>query len=122
MNDLAQRVAELQPTPWGHLQRVDGDGWSWECVKCGKIARKCAQNTICKYPDPVDITDLGKALEYLRLVRRDKTDEGKLIFIRAARQVSGLKNWEDIKAWLIDDAIAEEIFEICVIAKEGESK
>jgi hypothetical protein len=72
MSDLAQRVARLQPEPWKHgefITKGDGDGRGY-CPKCDAVIYWIdwdmtgpteESSTPCPIPDPVDITDKGKA-------------------------------------------------------------
>ena len=78
----------------------------------------------CPVPDPIDITDLGKALECFRGLRKQS-----VITIHHIDKVfghSGLIGLDymrgDVWEWISVDATAAQIWEICCLAKEGESK
>lgn len=133
MKDLAQRAAKLFGkrehnirTMWG------GDPPSQavlpkRCLKCQKVN----PTGPCPIPDPIDITDLGKALECFRglVPKLGGVKAGTDIFLKIANTVLGeccytgknrLLEYTSAIKCILFHATAEQIWEICILAKESE--
>jgi hypothetical protein len=125
MSDLEKRVSELfSPKPWKHdIKKCEkpSHGAFGYCGKCNELFGKGYKNEGsfgCPVPDPIDITDLGKALEAYRTTPT-------LRRLPAQRQVRGdggmgTEREEYLNWWIINEATAEQIWEICCLAKESE--
>lgn len=126
MKPLSQRAAELfSEKPWKHEMKGNPATTAgvW-CNKCQQWIGDC--RTDCTIPDPIDITDLGKALECLRNLREptlllmDKCDAKS--FYPYMDEVVGDLTSAGFKTWLLYDATAEQIWEICCLAKESDGE
>ncbi len=133
--DLPIRAAKLfSQKPWKHGEGVNldsNDGYNY-CPKCGKAVYYVDWESTgptpeakkpCSIPDPFDITDLGKALGCFRGLGLPTllllSIEG--VFDLYPYEVPALGNKSDcFKTWLVYEATAEQIWEICCLAKEAE--
>ena len=118
MKPLAQRAAELfSPKPWKH--EMDGNK---HCKKCKKsLDQICTFKEFnCTFISPIDITDLGKALECFRELTKKGTM--RISIMAAVRNKVSPKSICTPKDFVLEEATAEEIWDICVTAKEGDSK
>ncbi len=110
--DIAKEAAELfSPPPWEH--KVPHD----ICVKCWSQSIKDP----CPIPDPIDITDFGLAIKTFR-----ELDESFQwchgVYNIVQNQFKHWLNEKDFYKWIAKEATAEQIFEICVLAKQAERK
>ena len=119
--ELSIRVAELfTPKPWKH------DGVKCVCEKCGALYRgvnSVDTDQTCPVPDPIDITDLGKALECFRGFGLPTLlmIHIKGVFELYPHEVPTNDNLSVcFKSWILYEATAEQIWEICCLAKESE--
>jgi hypothetical protein len=135
MSDLAERVARLfSPKPWKHGYKFvqaygKGNirvGDLFACEKCGQQQRKLdgqtLKNHLCDFPDPIDITDLGKALECFRGLKKGRAVLHSW-YIEAYNMAESLdeiiEGYEMSSKWMLYEATAEQIWEICCLAKEA---
>jgi hypothetical protein len=132
MSDLAERVARLFSTkPWKHV--LAGDTSYDEEVRCGKCKvlmynrnQDCMDDwwldehkVPCRIPDPIDITDLGKALECFRGLEAVPFSIMATAYNRNANRPKSA-TCLNVMRWLLKHATAEQIWEICCLAKESE--
>lgn len=121
MKDLAKRAAEhfgSREHDWKVYSEID------ICHKCGC---KGYNTSPCPIPDPIDITDRGKALECYRNTCADVPNKTMDGYVKDMMH----KNWrmENFYAdgqvilnlhWILLKATAEQIWEINCLAKESE--
>ena len=123
--DLAERVSRnFLPPPWEHDLCHD----TYICKKCGIDFwnNPVRIRTHCPIPDPIDITDLGKALECFRGLSNGKVMEQveNMYMIETNCDIPCIeqearKEWKmTMFWWFIRHGTAEQIWEICCLAKE----
>ncbi len=128
---LAERVALLfSPEPVRCVRLSEPHGSSLpKCVNSNCLNRH-NQTVVpleCPIPDPVDITKLGPALEAYRKHKSKDIHIRMTTRFRVYCKAKGLdyeteKHDGDAEAvrWLLYEATAEQIWEICVLAVESE--
>jgi hypothetical protein len=114
--DIAKEAARLfSPKPWKHKVPYD------ICVKCWSQSIK----EPCPIPDPIDITDWNIAIQVLRdLCKRGMFNMASIAAHSSTYKpdVSNDLNRSMFWQWVGKEATAEQIFEICVLAKQAERK
>ncbi len=127
MKDLAIRVAGLfSEKPWKHDFPVKRNPFSHlpqcylPCKKCGR--RRMPEFEACHIPDPVNIHDLGPALECLRTISPDRITKEVMEkgFPHYNKQCNLRYNRAAFCDWIVWHATAAQIWEINVLAKEQE--
>ncbi len=128
---LQGRVSRLfSEKPWGHKQPTTKSGLAFisydqRCVKC-KGVYDARNPSDCPVPDPIDITDLGKALETFRITWKGSYDEYMAGFIQTVMRPQNTWSMDDAEcvAFFISmafkDATPAQIWTMCCDAKEGE--
>jgi hypothetical protein len=118
MKDLVQRVARLfSPKPYEHRWKHG------ECLCGANVNFDVPDLRPCTIPDPIDITDLGKALEMFRKVTEHfphkKISEYilKVMSDKLYHEISSPEHY--CAALVLYEATAEQIWEICILAKES---
>jgi hypothetical protein len=124
MKDLAERVARLfSPKPWKHSWPSVHKDDDCDCTKCGRQQEhEHLKSTTCPIPDPIDITDLGKALECFRGLKNGRVFLHRWYVKKHNMDESLdelLEGYEMSTRWMLHEATAEQIWEICCLAKEA---
>lgn len=128
MKPLAQRAADLfSEKPYKHKVKYDYYE-RWQNCSCGeRVDTHKKNNGNCPIPDPIDITDPGKALVKFIEIWATSNEDSLAVIIQSV-MVPKLKrqpqinftNYHIHKA--LKEATAEQIWEICCLAKESKGK
>ncbi len=121
---LQDRVSRLfSPKPWGHKQPATKSGLAFisydqRCVKC-KGVYDARNPSDCPIPDPIDITDLGKALECFRGLKIIPFSVMAAVYNRNANDPKKA-TCLNVMHWILKEATPAQIWTMCCDAKEGE--
>ena len=114
---------ELFPDARRHIFQTRD--YSVKCIKCGTPYRCGKNKRKCTVPDPIDVTDLGKAMEVFRDLPNGKAMDALIeVFTEHDETYSkgalegGAKRV--IFWWALRHTTPQQIWRICLLAKENE--
>ncbi len=122
-DDLPLELAKvLREKPYRHSWESNPN--HWRCSRCKGECELVATPKYCPIPNPIDVEDLGGALQRFRSFARNELFEPMLDIARPHQpngEFSGMpvdRMWEIAEQYCLYEATAQELWIICAMSKE----